>query len=46
MTFLARYSDQKEEYYRTVHADTLNDAIKQAEKLESKGFILTSLKGK
>lgn len=42
MRYLARYIHRRKEapdYHRTIHADTLNEAIKQAERYTRKGYI-------
>lgn len=46
MTFTARYIHRRgaePEYYRTVHADTINDASKEAERYTRKGFVMVGL---
>lgn len=32
------------EYYRTIHADSINDAIKTSERYVRKGYICTGVK--
>lgn len=51
MKFIAEYLNQKgsasdlpSEYYKTVWADELNEATKQAEKWQRKGYILSTVK--
>ena len=42
MKYLARYMHRRHEapeYYRTIFADSVNEAIKQAERYTRKGFI-------
>lgn len=46
MRFLARYMHrrhERSEYWRTIYADTLNEAIKQAERYTRKGFIMAGV---
>lgn len=46
MAFKSRYlhrRNEKPEYYRTIHADTLNEAIKQAERYTKKGYICVGI---
>jgi hypothetical protein len=49
MTWIARYVDrarQKPDYFRTIHADSLNEAIKIAELYTRKGYLFLSTKQK
>ena len=42
MTFIAKYMHRRHEqppYYRTIHGDTINEAIKEAERYTRKGFL-------
>lgn len=46
MTFIARYIHRRgldPDYWRTIHADTLNEASKEAERYTRKGFIMVGL---
>lgn len=46
MQFLAHYQDIKLEhvdYWRTVHADTINEAAKIAKRYARKGYRLTTV---
>jgi hypothetical protein len=46
MVFKARYIHRRQEapeYWRTIHADTLNQAVTLAEKYTRKGYILCNL---
>jgi hypothetical protein len=46
MTFKARYMHRRQlepEYYRTVYADTLNEAIRLANRYARKGFIMAGV---
>lgn len=48
MKFTARYMHHRHEqpeYFRTVHADSINEAIKLAERFTRKGFIMAGCKG-
>ncbi len=49
MIFTAHYMHRRKEepdYYRTVTSDTLNNAIKQAERYTRKGFIMVGMESK
>jgi hypothetical protein len=46
MTFNARYIHRRGaelEYYRTVYGDSINEAMKEAERYTRKGFIMVGL---
>ena len=46
MTLLARYihrRGEKPEYYRTIHADTLSEASKEADRYARKGFVMVGM---
>jgi hypothetical protein len=46
MTFKARYIHRRQlepEYYRAIHGDSLNDAIKQADRFTRQGFIMAGV---
>lgn len=47
MKFIARYIHRRgesPEYHRTVYADSINEAIKLAERFTRKGFICCGVK--
>lgn len=47
MKFLARYlslSGDKPEYYRTIYADSVNEAIKLADRYTRKGYLCAGVK--
>lgn len=46
MKYLAKYQHRRHEapeYYRTIHSEGLNEAIKQAERWTKKGFIMVGV---
>lgn len=49
MMFVARYIHRRAkepEYFRTVYADNVSEAMRQAEKYTRKGFVCVSVKEK
>ena len=47
MKFIAKYlhlSGQKEPYYRTIYSDSVNEAIKEADRYCRKGYLCAGVK--
>ena len=45
MSFKARYTSYcgKHEYWRTIYADNINEAIKMADRLARKGYVVIKI---